>query len=328
MDGQERPDRELPQIDEVLRRRGHSGGVEVPGSAGGPQDVTPSRSERASSPPAPPPAPSQSAQPPRSGAAQRPGRRWRAALVPVLVLAAGGLWVANGSYGQSGGTMTLSSTQVQVSVDGVADVRVRGGSGSGLQWRAESGVPASCRPTPHAAQPGAPMQIDITCSEPWLGDNDIEIEVPASTQLTLQGGEADVRVEGRFAAVSVTTDTGDVRLDDVTADIGVRSQRGDVRLDDVDGWVWVQADGGDVRGQVLASRSVTVRSGGDVRLEYDGEVPATTVDAAHDVRLELASGAARVSLDAGGELRSDVTDTPGAAQSVTIRGGGDVRVSD
>lgn len=318
--------RALPEVGDVVRRHGHSGGVDIPGSPGEPRDVV--RPRRPDSAPEPP---STSEEEVRSGATRRPrrrtpGRHGRA--VGLLVLVGAGIaWFGSGS--SSSGSMTLPSNQVEVTLQGVGDLRIRTGSSAGLGWSATSALTDTCRAIPRDPAPGEPLRVDVTC-EPRLGDGDVELEVPSTTRLTVVAGDTDVRAAGQLTALSVTTGSGDVRVDDFTGDVAVRVQDGDVRLDEVAGAIWVDA-GADVRADVSDSRDVRVRSReGDVRLDYRGQVATTTVDAARDVRIELASGPARLDLQSRrGDVDTSLESTPGAAQSVTVRtDGGDIDVDD
>ncbi len=335
MEPGQRPDRELPEVGEVLRRRGVGGVGE--GRAQGVE--RPSGQARPSVPPSPqdqlshtgePASPQASGQPPQAGRSSARRRRARMGVVPVLVTIGAVGWFAAAPVGYAEAIDDVP-VNVNVQVQGAGDIRVNSVPGNVVRIHASSSRPGSCESSESTVEGGA-LSIELTCDRGWFGGRDVEIDVPERTALALRGGDADVRVTGRLAAAAVTTESGEVRMNDVTADMSVQTQDGDVRLDDVSGKVDVRTAGGDVRGEVLESPSVAVRSQrGDVRLEFTQAVPATTIETADDVRLELAAGsAAQTQLQsAGGDIDSSVPDTPGAPQQVSITTrGGDIRLSD
>lgn len=349
MEPDDRP-RALPEVEDVLKRHGHSGGVGLPGpargpgQASGPQDTRraqdrPAEAGRApeAGRPAEPATPAQPADPqppapPSSAETDTAARRVRRGLrrrgiVPIALLAAGGLWFGLGAFETSDGAMTDVPTHVILSLGEVENVRITGVAGDELRWSSRSRFPGGCDVLPGQIQ-GAALEVNVACRDPWIGDHDLEIDVPAGTRLTVQGGNTDVRVRGSVEAVSVTTDRGDVRFDKVTGDMAARTQRGDIRLDDVRGWIWAEAGSGDVRGDVRSARSVAVSAGGDVRLDYSGAVATTDVEASGDVALELDSDSARLDVQADGDVKNSVKDNPAASEAVRIRShGGDVKLS-
>ena len=347
MDPNERS-RALPEVDDVLKRHGHSGGVGVPGRSERPrppEPTDPAHSTGASDesgphdtrrpfgePPQTPSSDQRPTEAPPGGAP--PGkdhaRRPRGSgMLGVLLLLGGGLWLTNGTYESSGGGVDDAAGHVVVQLDGVDELTVRGFTGPGsASWVGRAAFPGGCEVAENGARAASePLRLQASCRQPWLGDTEVDLDVPAGTRVFIQGGDADVRVTGQLAGVSVTTDTGDVRFERLTGHMAASSQSSDIRLEDVSGWVWADAQSGRVRGRVDSASAVTVRSAGDVDLSYSGEVTTTTIDGSEDVDLELASGAARLDLQSAGTTDSSVDNSDTASQRVTIRSGDDIDLS-
>ena len=116
---------------------------------------------------------------------------------------------------------------------------------------------------------------------------DVHLTVPAGSTVEVGVGSADVRLEGRFAAITMETGSGDVSID-ACGDTRIRSGSGDVRIDEV--------------------RAASVKSG-------SGNV--TVRRATSDIDLQAASGDIRVE-DAGANAR--LSTSSGDIDLVSIRG--------
>ena len=169
---------------------------------------------------------------------------------------------------------------------------------------------------------------------------DVRVTVPAGSTVEVGVGSADVRLEGRFAAVTLETGSGDVSID-ACGDARIRSGSGDVRIDEVraasvksgTGNVTVhrstsdidlQAASGDIRVEDAGANARLSTSSGDIELgSIRGRIGAkaasgdVVVSRAEEGQLEVttASGDVAVAVVAGTAVKLDCTSVSGRVHS-------------
>lgn len=306
-------DHPLPEVDSVVRRGGHTGPVR------GPQDVRPGEA-------APPGSPWSSGSPGSSGSLgssggragggraprgrRRPDRRTRGGLAVAAAALVGVAYVAADSSGASQSQTIDAPGAVELDVRGVDDLRIVSGDPGRLRVEVDERLFGRCDPLAASVADGR-LTGSLDCGDAPLGGADASITVPAGAPLTLRVDDTDVDVSGRFAALRVD------------------SQDGDVRLRGVDGPTAVTTVDGDVTGSVASGAGLDVNTDdGDVELDDLGSVGATTIrSSGGDVELEARRGPYRLDLF-GDDVESDIVSDPGAARSIAVRTGDDVRLRD
>ncbi|MFD9499433.1 DUF4097 domain-containing protein [Streptomyces sp. NPDC060035] len=78
------------------------------------------------------------------------------------------------------------------------------------------------------------------------GAVDIDVELPAGSQVEVTGGWAEVRGEGRLGEVRVKTSSGDVRLD-TTGPLHLTASHGSITVDRIEGTADITTSSGSVR---------------------------------------------------------------------------------
>lgn len=171
---------------------------------------------------------------------------------------------------------------------------------------------------------------------------DIEVEVPAGSQLVVKSGSADIDVTGEVATTRIKagsagvrldrvadtavidTGSGDVAIAAVTGDVRIRSGSGDVVVDSAGGVASISSGSGDIRiGH--AARPVVVKTGsGDLEvLESDDDIASTTGSGRLVVRnarrgrisAKGASGDILVGVPVGTPVWTDITTITGRVTS-------------
>jgi DUF4097 and DUF4098 domain-containing protein YvlB len=168
----------------------------------------------------------------------------------------------------------------------------------------------------------------------WGPEVLVKVTCPPGSNLDLDGGSTDLRVEGDLGEVTVRTASGDVKLGVVRKKLQVKTASGDVSVgsivedgnvvtvsgdigvDRLDGSLNARAVSGDVRIATIRGPLTLVTTSGDARLESieSGELRFQSVSG--DARIGVARGT-RVWIDAtsvSGDLRSELglaDDVPG-----------------
>lgn len=156
-------------------------------------------------------------------------------------------------------------------------------------------------------------RLDVTCSEAAAVSN-LDIAVPEGMAVEIVGG-SDVAASGRYRSLAVSGNSDDVEVTHVQGNLTVRTA-------------------GKVDGTVdSASRVDVVSDGGNVDLEFAGQVGDATITTAKkgSVKLKVAANRAPaydLNLEAhGGSIKTDLTDHDGMPNQLTITtAGGDIRV--
>lgn len=177
----------------------------------------------------------------------------------------------------------------------------------------------------------------IARSEPPI---DVQVTVPAGSSVEAGIGSADVRLEGRFAAINLETGSGDVSVDSC-GDARIRSGSGDVRVDEVraasvksgsgnvtlhraSSDIDLQAASGDIRVEDVGANARLSSTSGDIELGASrGRIGAkaasgdVVVRRASEGQLEIntASGDVAVGVVDGTAVKLDCTSVSGRVHS-------------
>ena len=129
----------------------------------------------------------------------------------------------------------------------------------------------------------------------WAGNRyariDLEVEVPAGTNLRVEDGSGVVRISGvgdvdleDGAGAIHIEDVGSLAIDDGSGDIRIAGVAGDVRLDDNSGSLAVEAVGGDV----------VIEDGSGLLRVSDVSGSVTVTDGSGSIRIEAVGGSVRL----------------------------------
>lgn len=159
-----------------------------------------------------------------------------------------------------------------------------------------------------------PLQIS------WGAEVEVRISCPPGSNLDLDGGSTDLRVDGDLGDVSVKTASGDVKLGDLSGTLEIKTASGDVwagalpaggRIVTVSGDVWlsrherdlyVRTVSGDVRIANVRGPFELATTSGDLLLE--------SVDAG-EVRVQAVSGDVRIGVGHGTRVWIDAASVSG-----------------
>lgn len=157
------------------------------------------------------------------------------------------------------------------------------------------------------------LRIEVPRSMSVLGRSaavDIAVTVPAGSTVDAQAGSGDIRLDGRFGAVSGKCGSGDLSLD-TAADVKLSTGSGDVYVSECDG-ANIRTGSGAIR-LGTATSPVDLQSGsGGIEIEQplrDGRVSTASGDLRVDtvdgrVELKTASGDITVHRAVEGDLRA------------------------
>jgi hypothetical protein len=148
------------------------------------------------------------------------------------------------------------------------------------------------------------LVVEYTCPWRylWNCETDLDVTLPAGTQVVVRTSDGDVRASGRLDGAELRTSNGRVEASSVTGDLEARTSNGDVVVTDVTG-------------------AVTARtSNGRIEVTGAGSLDAHTSNGAVDV-LDVA-GAVDVESSNG---RIDVADARSDVSAVTSNGAVTVR---
>jgi DUF4097 and DUF4098 domain-containing protein YvlB len=158
------------------------------------------------------------------------------------------------------------------------------------------------------------------------GDDSLDIDVllPAGSDLAIRTGSADVTAEGPVGVVQVKTGSGDVDLEQVCEDLQVKCGSGDVRIGEAQAAAAVSTGSGDVEIGRNRGPAVVKTGSGDVRFrEATTEVSVMTgsgdlvLDTVREGRFQAkgASGSIHVGIPAGTPVWTDITTLSGRIHS-------------
>jgi hypothetical protein len=185
-----------------------------------------------------------------------------------------------------------------------------------------------------------PFGLTIAIGDFSFGSRGLQVRasIPHGAAAELATASADVKLEGRLAALDAKTASGDVRMrGEIEGDAVVRTVSGDVHLDGVGGEVTAQTVSGDVHVGSVGGSVETKTVSGDVRFDSVRHGDASFTSVSGDVEFGIAPGSF-LDVDAGsvsGDLRSDVplASDPGGhggdGPTVVLRGktvSGDVKI--
>jgi len=190
----------------------------------------------------------------------------------------------------------------------------------------------------------------------WGDGSDLNIRVPHTSGLQIDGVSVDVEVEDVAGAIVIRTVSGDVEVSEIADHTQIKTVSGDVRVNDGTGRLSVVTTSGDVDLEVDSSDVFVDTMAGDVdlelgsfekltaesvkgslkltgQLERAGSIHAKTVSA--DIELELIApvNAQIQAMAVNGDISNDLTDDRPkrvhAAQTVleTISGDGSARIT-
>jgi hypothetical protein len=241
-------------------------------------------------------------------------------LVPALILLA----ACGGSPGisptgspelsQAGSETTFTDTPAVTGAVGRVQVDVRSGD---VQVTLD----------PAAAQPALTRRVTYRRHRP--GDS---TSLAAGTLSLRHCGVDDCSVSYQLrlpsaAPVSGDTGSGDLTLRGV-GPVDVRAGSGTVSLDGAAGAVRVRVGSGDIRATGLAGEVHAESGSGDIELALREPESVTVTAASGSVTLTVPRSAYTVDTSVGsGDVRSDVSSTPGAPHTLSARtGSGDVEL--
>ena len=172
-----------------------------------------------------------------------------------------------------------------------------------------------------------PAQSDVAVRS---GSADVAVDGPVGAG-RLRSGSGEVRVGSLGASSLVETGSGDVRVDAAHADLRVKSGSGEVLLGRVAGTLAVSTGSGDVTVEHADGPTAVKTGSGDLRVgESHTDVTLATgsgslaIGAAHRGRVSVkgASGDVRVGVPAGVPVWTDVSTVSGEIRS-TLGGTGE-----
>jgi DUF4097 and DUF4098 domain-containing protein YvlB len=167
---------------------------------------------------------------------------------------------------------------------------------------------------------GAPISVDGSTVTLEARSDRVHLEVPGGIDLVIGTTSGRVTIEGRVAAVAVTTRSGRVDIADA-AEVDVRGRSGRIHVGHSRGEARVITTSGRVVVDRSGPADVTTRSGRIVLRHVAGAARAhcssgrieIAMAEPHDVDAETVSGRIEITLPAGTSARID---TPGAASVV------------
>jgi DUF4097 and DUF4098 domain-containing protein YvlB len=152
----------------------------------------------------------------------------------------------------------------------------------------------------------------------------VELVVPNSTRLRVDGGSADLHAAGLLEAVTFHTGSGDASLEEVTGNVDVKVASGDVTVGSVRGSLSFHAASGDFRAGHIAGELVARTASGDLRVD-SAESGARVSTLSGDVALgglragvidvQAVSGDVELSVANGTNVYLDLSATTGSATS-------------
>ncbi|MBT0993935.1 DUF4097 family beta strand repeat protein [Cellulomonas sp. DKR-3] len=155
---------------------------------------------------------------------------------------------------------------------------------------------------------GDTLVVEYTCPWRylWSCEADLDVTLPAGTQLVVRTSDGDVRASGSLGGAELRTSNGRVEASDVTGDLQVRSSNGDVVVGDVTGAVTAETSNGRI--EVTGAGSLEAHtSNGDVDV----------LDVAGAVDVESSNGRIDIA-----DARSDISAVTSNGD-VTVRGTGE-----
>ena len=116
----------------------------------------------------------------------------------------------------------------------------------------------------------------------------VEVTAPSRTHVALEGGSADLRVQGALLSAFFSSGSGDAYLENVRDDVEVKVASGNLRIRSVGGTVRFQSASGDLSADTIGKGIVARTASGDISVgAADGDLRITTVSG--DVRLDNVS---------------------------------------
>jgi hypothetical protein len=204
------------------------------------------------------------------------------------------------------------SGSVRVSVESMSGKIVVIGGGSSIQVRGEvggdvEGVELDCD--------GGKVEITVLYPDHMkrmnAGDADLEITVPASSYVHLEGLSTDQAVKGVNGRVVLEAMSGDLVVEGTPVEVRAETMSGDIHITAGAGKVVAEAASGDI---TILGVSGVVRAetmSGDIELEASGleEADLATVAGSVECRCDLVSGG-RLSAEAvSGSVTLDLPDS-------------------
>lgn len=169
---------------------------------------------------------------------------------------------------------------------------------------------------------GSKLYVTADCGGAQPCRSEIELTMPASATLRIEGDEVDIAVDGIKGALFASTDTGDITLNDVWGALDLSAKDGDIRGDNL--WsTRIVAD--TVNGEIdliffswLWSLETSTATG-DIKLvlpELGYQVLARTADGSVDVRVPKSGHSRRLvkaDISEAGNILIVPTDNTGGA---------------
>ncbi|HEY1252228.1 MAG TPA: hypothetical protein VGH97_13670 [Thermoanaerobaculia bacterium] len=132
------------------------------------------------------------------------------------------------------------------------------------------------------------------------GDNvQYEIQVPASTRLSIETSGGGITISGMRDTVKLNTSGGGIRVRDQVGDLDADTSGGGIRLTDVKGKVRANTSGGGVVAEGIDGSIRAESSGGSIELaRVSGDIDAET--SGGGIRIEQAGGRVHADTSGGG----------------------------
>lgn len=177
---------------------------------------------------------------------------------------------------------------------------------------------------------------------------DVDVTVPAGSEVAVRTGSADVRIEGTIGAGQVKSGSGEVVVDTATGPLQVETGSGDIQVRDAQGGLQAKSGSGDVAAREVGGSLMVSTGSGDVQVttaraaavvktgsgdlqvgEAQGDLSFATgsgdlvVRAAYRGRLTAkgASGDLHVGVPAGVPVWTDISTVSGEIRSSLIGAG-------
>ena len=160
----------------------------------------------------------------------------------------------------------------------------------------------------------------------------VEVDVPIGTNVEIETGSADARLDGPLGNIAVKSGSGDLRIAEASGDVAVKMASGDVAAGTIAGDLTFHSASGDATVGTVAGGLVARTASGDVHVgrvgasaqgaTVSGDIEIGTLSAG-TTNLRSVSGDVEVGVARGAAVYLDLMSTSGDVSSELEDGDGD-----